>query len=88
MLPLQKRFVDLRRGDKIKNTKSRDSLSHLRGRRLVLLTAERESDMANIVANNGATLSSWFEELRPWKKKDIGGSRVAMIHYSGIPLHV
>ncbi|GAB4854566.1 hypothetical protein Ancab_023147, partial [Ancistrocladus abbreviatus] len=58
------------------------------GGRLVLMIASGESNMANIVANNHEKLSLWFDAVRPWKKEDIGGSRLASIRCSGIPLHV
>ncbi|GAB4850427.1 hypothetical protein Ancab_029731 [Ancistrocladus abbreviatus] len=46
---------------------------HLGGR-MVLLIVDGESDLATIIANDGDTLSLWFEELWPWKKADIGQS--------------
>ncbi|GAB4844314.1 hypothetical protein Ancab_037678 [Ancistrocladus abbreviatus] len=55
---------------------------------MVLLATEGESDMATITANHGDTFSLWFEELRPWKKADIGRRRLASIRCSGVPLHV
>ncbi|GAB4830357.1 hypothetical protein Ancab_019996 [Ancistrocladus abbreviatus] len=60
---------------------------HLGGR-MVLLTVDGESDLATIIDNNGDNLSLWFEELQPWKKADIGHSRLASLRCSGVPLHV
>ncbi|GAB4846996.1 hypothetical protein Ancab_026008 [Ancistrocladus abbreviatus] len=58
------------------------------GGRLVLLTASGEFDMASVVAHNWDKLSLWFDEVRPWRKEDIGGSRLAVVRCSGVPLHV
>ncbi|GAB4858067.1 hypothetical protein Ancab_015969 [Ancistrocladus abbreviatus] len=55
---------------------------------MVLLTADGESYLATLIANNGDNLSLWFEELRPWKKANIGHSRLASLRCSGVPLHV
>ncbi|GAB4837735.1 hypothetical protein Ancab_002604, partial [Ancistrocladus abbreviatus] len=58
------------------------------GGRLVLMTTSGESDMASVVAHNWDKLSLWFDEVRPGKKEDVRGSRLAIVCCSGVPLHV
>ncbi|GAB4829646.1 hypothetical protein Ancab_019307, partial [Ancistrocladus abbreviatus] len=58
------------------------------GGKLVLMTASGESNMATIVSDNQDKLSKWFDSVRPWNKEDIGGSRIAWIRCSGVPLHI
>ncbi|GAB4827486.1 hypothetical protein Ancab_034370 [Ancistrocladus abbreviatus] len=58
------------------------------GGRLVLMLASEESSMEDIVANNHDKLSLWFEDVRPWRKEDTGGSRIVSIRCFGVLLHV
>lgn len=57
------------------------------GSNRVILEAEEDDEIINLVNNDKEWLLEWFEEIRAWSPREIDNERCAWIRCHGVPYH-